>query len=185
MGILIKLGSFWCNKDILLCFIVVVCGQKWEKGMFRGLTAITLDAKGRMAIPVKYRALLNVQSGNSVVVTIDTEDPCLLLYPLPQWEEIEHKLEALPSFQASTRRIQRLLLGHATELELDKSGRLLLPALLREYAHIDKAVMLVGQGKKFELWSESRWQSGRKAWLEQNPDKNAAGLPPELQSLSL
>jgi transcriptional regulator MraZ len=153
--------------------------------MFRGLTAINLDAKGRMAMPVKYRTLLSNQANNHVILTIDTEDACLLLYPLPEWEKIEQKLEALPSFHSTTRRIQRLLLGHATELELDKNGRLLIPSLLREYATIEKAVMLVGQGKKFELWSDSAWQSGRKAWLAQKNPKDITGLPDELKEISL
>jgi len=156
-----------------------------EREMFRGLTAINLDAKGRMAMPVKYRTLLSSQANNRIILTIDTEDACLLLYPLPEWEKIEHKLEALPSFHPMTRRIQRLLLGHATELELDKSGRLLIPNLLREYAALEKEVMLVGQGKKFELWSDSTWQSGRKAWLAQKNPEDAAGLPDELKEISL
>ena len=158
---------------------------KEELEMFRGLTAINLDAKGRMAIPMKYRGLLSSQADNRIILTIDTEDACLLLYPLPEWEKIENKLEALPSFHPMTRRIQRLLLGHATELELDKNGRLLIPNLLREYAAIEKSVMLVGQGKKFELWSDSTWQSGRKAWLAQKNPEDVAGLPDELKEISL
>jgi MraZ protein len=156
-----------------------------KREMFRGLTAINLDVKGRMAVPVKYRAVLSSQANNRMVLTIDTEDTCLLLYPLPEWEKIEQKLEMLPSFHAVTRRIQRLLLGHATEIELDKNGRLLIPNLLRDYAAVDKSIMLVGQGKKFEIWNESIWQSGRKAWLAQKNPENGAGLPDELKDISL
>src|SRR3989344_9310131 len=102
--------------------------------MFRGLTAIQVDDKGRMAIPARYREVLEEEARGYLVVTIDTEERCLLLYPYAQWELIEEKLEALPSYNHSSRRIQRLLIGHATELEIDRQGRILLPLLLREYA---------------------------------------------------
>jgi len=152
--------------------------------MYRGLNAISLDAKGRMIIPTRYRLRLQDTCTGKVVVTIDTEEPCLLMYPLPEWEIIEAKITALSSFNQSTRRIQRLLLGHATELELDGTGRLLLPPPLRQYAHLEKDVMLVGQGKKFEIWSEQRWLENRDKWLAERSDKTGE-VPPELQNLSL
>lgn len=152
--------------------------------MFRGLTAINIDAKGRLSIPARYRAALLDQSEGTVVVTIDTEQPCLLLYPTPRWLEIEAKLEQLPSFHPASRRIQRLLMGHATDLELDANSRILLPPLLREYAGLDKTAMLVGQGKKFEIWSESQWQTSRSGWLQDVVNQPDA-LPPELASISL
>ncbi len=152
--------------------------------MFRGLSSINLDAKGRMAMPARYRAALEQDAQGLLVLTIDTEQPCLLLYPHHQWEVIEAKLEALSSFNPATRRIQRLLIGHATELEMDGSGRILLPTLLREYAGLDRCVMLVGQGKKFELWGEAQWQQGREAWLKE-PIDNEKGIPVELQNISL
>jgi MraZ protein len=152
--------------------------------MFRGINSVLLDAKGRMAMPARYREQLQNDRVSQLVLTIDTESPCLLLYPTPEWELIEQKLQALPSFNRAARRIQRLLVGHATELELDGNGRLLVPPLLRTYAKLDKCVMLVGQGKKFELWDEQQWHEHRKSWLaeEANPP---AELPDELQSLSL
>ena len=97
--------------------------------MFRGLNAVNLDAKGRMSIPMRYRSKLE-DAKNQLIVTIDTEDACLLLYPLPEWEFLENKIEQLPSFNNTARRIQRLLIGHATEVELDSNGRILLPALI-------------------------------------------------------
>ena len=100
------------------------------------------------------------------------------------WELIEKKLAALPSFNKATRRMQRLLIGHATEVEIDAQGRLSLPAPLREYADLEKKVMLVGQGNKFELWSEAGWHASRDAWLEevgQGDDE----LPEEMMSFSL
>ena len=152
--------------------------------MFRGVAEIALDTKGRLAIPTRYREPLEEEAGNQVVITIDTEDHCLLLYPLPEWETIEAKIEALPSFNPAARRIQRLLIGHAHETEMDSNGRILLPLLLREYAGIDKQVILVGQGKKFELWSKAAWQTHREQWLNPN-NKGKDALPPELESISL
>ncbi len=131
--------------------------------MFRGANVVNMDAKGRIVMPMRYRARL--QSGS--ILTIDTEERCLLLYPLAVWEEIENKLAALPSFNAQARRIQRLLIGHATEVELDAQGRMLMPPLLREYAGLDKRAVLVGQGKKIELWAEADWQERRSLWLKE------------------
>jgi len=139
--------------------------------MFRGAAAINIDAKGRIAMPIRFRDLLMGRSEPSInpqlVVTIDTEEPCLLIYPLAEWDLIQRKLEQLPSFNPTARRIQRLLIGHATDLELDANGRILLPALLREYAQLDKKIMLLGQGKKIELWSESLWNAPRNLFAGQ------------------
>lgn len=139
--------------------------------MFRGIAAVSLDAKGRMAIPARYRLFLEKTAGQ-LVVTIDTEDPCLLLYTLTEWELLETKIESLPSFNRAVRRVQRLLIGHATELEIDGAGRILLPGLLRDYAQLQKQVVLVGQGKKFEIWSESIWDQRRSDWIDESMGSN-------------
>ena len=152
--------------------------------MFRGLNAIAVDAKGRIAIPAKYRDLIKKESKGVLVNTIDTEERCLLLYPFPQWEQIERKLEDLPSYHPVSRRIQRLLIGHATEVEMDRNGRILIPPLLREYAGLGSMIMLVGQGKKFEVWGESQWEMARDGWLGEEINSND-DLPPELKDLSL
>ncbi len=152
--------------------------------MFRGIHGINIDTKGRMAIPAKYRQRLQDESSGNVVVTIDTEQKCLLLYPFQIWEEIEQKVAALPSFQPATRRIQRLLIGHATELSLDSHGRILLPPLLREYANMDKQVILLGQGNKFEIWDEKSWGKARDEWMSKGL-LNADDLPDELKLISL
>jgi MraZ protein len=151
--------------------------------VFRGINAINADDKGRLSIPSRYRERLVDTAQGHLVLTIDTESPCLLLYPLAAWEEIEAKIEALPSFNKGARRIQRLLLGHATEVDMDGQGRILLPPLLREYASLDKKVILLGQGKKFELWNEEKWQEQRDHWL----DKEGAdeSLPDDFSSISL
>ncbi len=113
-----------------------------------------------------------------MVMTVD-KDRCLLLYPLPTWLEIEKKLQALPAYNPSTRKLQRFLVGHATELEMDKQGRLLLPPVLRDFASIDRRAMLVGQVNKFELWDEAAWNE---QWIEP-PDDIA--LPEGFEALTI
>lgn len=152
--------------------------------MFRGINLVNLDSKGRLAIPSRYREILTNDSQNKLVATIDTEEHCLLLYPFPAWKLIEEKVEALPSFNALTRRIQRLLIGHATELEMDRNGRVLLPQLLRNYAQMDKNVVLIGQGKKFEIWDEQHWEKKRSSWLAEGW-QNQGSLPEKLLEISL
>lgn len=151
--------------------------------MFRGVNKINLDAKGRMALPARYRDQIADCCENQLVATIDTETRCLLLYPLPDWEAIEKKIDALPSFNPAARRIQRLLIGHATDIELDSSGRLLLPQPLREYAQMDKKLVLLGQGRKFEIWGEGQWNSARDLYLAESDE--AVALPEDLLTLSL
>lgn len=152
--------------------------------MFRGVNGINIDAKGRIVMPTRYRERLLGEFHGRIVMTIDTEERCLLLYPLTAWEDIESKLAALPSFNPAARRIQRLLIGHATEAELDSQGRILLAPLLREYAGLDKRIMLVGQGKKFEIWDEDHWQKRRSQWLEEESSTDSV-LPDEVKLLSL
>lgn len=151
--------------------------------MFRGLSAINLDAKGRLAIPTKYREMLTGLCAGRLVATIDTEEHCLLIYPVDEWEVIQAKIEALPSFNPVARRIQRLLIGHATDIDMDANGRILLPQPLREYAQLEKESILIGQGKKLELWSKSLWEGRRDEYIAEvnQPEQ----LPDELQSLSL
>jgi len=150
--------------------------------MFRGISPLTLDSKGRLAVPARHREALARQCEGMLVVTVDY-DGCLLLYPLPEWEEIERKLVRLPSFNEHSRRMQRVFLGHATECELDGNGRVLLPPPLRAYAKLEKAVVLVGQGNRFEIWDEATWNSRRGEWLAAGV--GGGNVPPEIESLSL
>ncbi|MFQ3207556.1 MAG: MraZ protein [Glaciecola sp.] len=126
--------------------------------MFRGANAINLDSKGRLTIPTRYRQSLLDDCQGQLVCTIDTSQNCLLLYPLPEWEEIELKLSKLSSTNPQERRLQRLLLGYAMEGEMDKSGRILIAPTLRQHATLDKQIMLVGQLNKFEIWDANVWQ---------------------------
>lgn len=125
--------------------------------MFRGATLVSLDSKGRLAVPTRYRDQLADEASGQMVCTIDINHPCLLLYPLPEWEVIEQKLSRLSSINAAERRVQRLLLGHASECQMDNAGRVLLAPVLRQHASLNKQVMLVGQFNKFELWDEAIW----------------------------
>jgi MraZ protein len=140
-----------------------------------------MDAKGRLAMPTRLREPLRVQSEGQVVVTIDTQTTCLAIYPLPEWERIEREIQDLPTLKPAVKRFQRLMLGYATDLELDGNGRLLLPQSLRDYAQLDKAVVLVGLGNKLELWSEALWLEERdRALRDSGPE---AELPDELTAL--
>ena len=151
--------------------------------MFRGANKVTLDAKGRVAMPARYRDTLVERSAGRLVATVDRSDKCLLIYPLPDWEEIERKLMRLPTLNPQARRLQRLMVGHATDLELDSHGRVLVPPKLREYAGLSRQAMLIGQGSRFELWDEQHWNERRDEWLQAGDV--AGALPAELESLSL
>ncbi|MBB5212171.1 division/cell wall cluster transcriptional repressor MraZ [Microbulbifer hydrolyticus] len=147
--------------------------------MYLGSHAINMDAKGRLAIPARVRDSLLEDCGGRLVVTAHTEERCLLVYPEAQWREILPKIEGLSNFNKKARRAQRLLIGYACELQVDANGRVLIPPTLREYAGLEKKLMLVGQGKKLELWSEERWLS----WLDDSEDDGE--MPEEMASLSL
>lgn len=150
--------------------------------MFRGVNTLSLDSKGRLAIPSRYRDTLTRHCNGQMIVTVDP-DHCLLLYPLPDWEEIERKLVKLPSFNKQARRLQRLFIGHATECELDGAGRILLPPPLREFAALEKDAVLIGQGNKFEIWSDAAWNMRRTEWLSE--DGAEGPLPTDLEQFSL
>jgi MraZ protein len=150
--------------------------------MFRGATKVTLDDKGRMVMPTRYREQITELSQGHLVVTVD-RDQCLLIYPLPEWEQTERKLMSLPSLNPQARRLQRLMVGYATDLEIDGHGRMLLPPELRDFAKLERHAMLIGQGNRFELWDDARWGERRDQWLMS--EAAAGDLPTELDSLKL
>ncbi|WP_373779103.1 division/cell wall cluster transcriptional repressor MraZ [Glaesserella sp.] len=127
--------------------------------MFRGAASINLDSKGRLAIPTRYRAELLEKHQGALICTVDIRQPCLLLYPLHEWEIVEQKLLALSNFDPMQRRIQRVMQGFATECEMDSAGRILLSPALRQHAELEQHIMLVGQLNKFEIWQDKQWQS--------------------------
>lgn len=150
--------------------------------MFRGPSKVTLDAKGRLAIPSRFRERILSRGEGHLVATVDREH-CLLIYPLPDWEEIERKLIRLSSVDPVSQKLKRVMLGNAMEMEMDGHGRILVPRELREFASLDKQAMLVGQGNKFELWDEERWSKRREEWLA-IPESEYAHLADELKNLS-
>ena len=151
--------------------------------MFRGVNNLTLDAKGRLAVPVRYRERLTATCNGQLVVTID-RGYYLLIYPLPTWEEIETKLVHLPSLHPQVLALQRLLVGHATEVSMDGHGRVLLPPALREFARLERDVVLLGLMNKFELWDKTAWDAQRAESLA-GEHGAGGGLPEELAGLSL
>jgi MraZ protein len=148
--------------------------------MFRGVAHISLDSKGRLAVPSRYRDALMVQCGGRLVITADF-DKCLLLYPVPEWEPIQQKLMALSSLNPRIRNLQRQLIGYAEDIEMDAAGRVLVSSALREFAALEKNVVLVGQGNKFELWDRTQWEQV----LERSSGFGDGDLPPELEGFSL
>ncbi len=132
--------------------------------MFRGVSIVNLDAKGRLAIPSRHRERLREICGAHLIVTVD-RDRCLLLYPEPEWEIIERKFSALPALDPTARSLQRLYVGNAQDVDIDAQGRILLPQYLREFASLDRRVAFVGQGIKFELWDEHAWNARNEAAL--------------------
>ena len=154
-------------------------GDGGGASLFHGVTQLALDAKGRLAIPARHRDAL----GNGASRVVITADPsrCLLVYPPDAWEPIQARLMSLSSFDERIRGLQRLIVGHADDVEIDASGRVLVPPALRQYARLDKHVVLVGQGRKFELWDEAAWQQA----TAQAIAFPAEGLPPELDGFSL
>jgi MraZ protein len=148
--------------------------------VFRGVTALTVDSKGRLAMPARYREVLQVRANGKLVITADSA-LCLLIYAAPDWEPIQQRLMSLSSFNSRTRDLQRLLVGNASDVEMDGAGRILVPPPLRKFAGLEKDVALIGQGGRFELWDEVKWDSQ----IEKSIALNEDGIPPELEGFSL
>jgi MraZ protein len=170
----------------ILCLLVGESVKKWlikAKSVykFRGASNISIDAKGRMVLPARYRERLAEICAGQLVVTIDTDQPCLLIYPLPEWEIVEAKINDLPGFNKKARRIQRKLIGYAADIEVDTNGRMLLSSPLRTYAQLQKKAVLIGQGNKFELWDEQLWD---KLCMEDDDDDDDE-IPAALAELRL
>ena len=123
--------------------------------MFQGETAITIDDKGRLAIPTSYRDLVARECGNHLVITYNPfEHGCLYLYPQPVWETLRDQINALPRAKKNSRLLQLKLVGAAAFVEPDGNGRISIPASQRNAVGIEKKAVLLGMGDKFELWSE-------------------------------
>lgn len=151
--------------------------------LFRGLNNVSLDAKGRLGIPARHRETIVSHCQGRLVVTIDNNGECLVIYPLNEFEEIQRKIDSLSSFDPVANRLKHLVIGHATDLELDNSGRVLVPAELREFVGLEKKVVVVGQSRRLELWDEERWNSRREGWLQEGAGQGEVSA--QLMNLSL
>ena len=177
-------GGAHHQDDVLGTGLDILC-RRVEHLAARGAPRAELHADldlgrvsaGRLARPEQHVAL----GGEGRLILTADPSRCLLLYPVTAWEPIQNRLMALSSFNDKIRSLQRLLVGYADDVEIDTAGRVLVPPALRRYAGLDKHVVLVGQGQKFELWDEAQWQ----AQTAQAIAFPAGGLPPELDGFSL
>ncbi|MGH8247559.1 MAG: division/cell wall cluster transcriptional repressor MraZ [Gammaproteobacteria bacterium] len=135
--------------------------------MFRGFSAVSMDNKGRLAIPTRFRERVAVIAEGRLVLTLNPLDRALWLYPLPEWELIENKLATLSDFDRQSRRAKQMMRGYATDCVLDGQGRILIPLELRKYASLNRQAVILGQGNKFEIWDHASWKGQRDEWLEQ------------------
>jgi len=138
--------------------------------MFRGAAKVTLDVKGRMSLPSRVRDTLARLGEHQVVATVD-RDQCVLVYPLGDWQLLQEQLMNLPNLNPEARWLQRLMVGYATDLEIDSHGRVLIPGELREFTGLQRDAMLFGQGNHLELWDEGAWKQA-----------SMASMKPELRS---
>jgi MraZ protein len=152
--------------------------------VFRGFGVVSLDLKGRLAIPSRYRERLQECCGGCLVLTLNPLDRSLWIYPLPEWEAVEEKLKALSDFDRRSRRTKQMMRGYATDLDMDGQGRILLPAKHRELAGLDKNIVVLGQGNKFELWDEEHWNRQRDEYFAEIGEAGA-DQPGPLLDLSL
>ena len=125
--------------------------------MFRGRYEHTIDKKGRVSIPYKYREILSDKSDNALIIT--NFDSCLIAFPKDEWEMLEKKVAKLPQMKPEVKAFQRYFISGAIECPLDKQGRVMIPQSLRQYAKLEKEVILVGLVKRFEIWAKDRWES--------------------------
>lgn len=152
--------------------------------MFRGCNTLSVDNKGRLAVPSRYRERLTCLANGNLVLTLNPLDRSLWLYPLNEWELIETKLSSLSDFDRQGRRAKQMMRGYATDCQMDGQGRILIPQELRVYAGLGKQVVILGQGNKFEIWDEQSWNKLREDWL--GDIGTDTGEPSEaLKSLSL
>ncbi len=140
--------------------------------MFRGISATTIDAKGRITVPTKHREEIDTACGGRIALTVDI-DRCVLIYPLPEWERVEASLLALPNLEQKVKQLQQFTVGYAKTCEIDGNYRINIPQELRDFASINKNVFLVGQGIKFALWDQERWNKKCEDWTDNANQVNA------------
>ena len=127
--------------------------------MFRGIHLLSIDAKGRIKIPTCHQEQIDNACSGQMVLSVHPDDDCLVLYPLTDWQNLERKVSKLPSLNVHSKRLSRKLIGHASECDLDKIGRILIPSSYRNYADLKSKAILSGQGHSFEIWDEQSWKT--------------------------
>jgi MraZ protein len=148
-------------------------------GTFHGATVITLDAKGRLALPTRHRDALSSSHGELVLTA--HPDGCVLLYPMAAWEPVRASVEKFPSFNPTTSWRKRLLLGFEEHVAPDASGRILVSPALRMHAKLERELMMIGQGSYFELWDNGLWTAKQAQALAQS----GSTPPPGMENFSL
>ena len=146
--------------------------------MFRGRFEHTIDSKGRVSIPAKFRELLSEKYDDRIIIT--NFDRCLVAYPYEEWRSVEDRISSLSMVKKEVKAFQRFFISGATECPIDKLGRVLIPPTLRDYALLEKDVVFAGMGKMFELWSRERWTEEIK-----RAEENFEGMRESLASLGL
>jgi len=135
--------------------------------LFRGIHTLNLDSKGRIAIPTCYREKLLEASNGCVVTTYNNDQRCLLLFPSTVWDKFEAFLLDLPPFDPEARKLQRIFIGHAFDGQMDPQGRLLIPPQLRKKTNLERETVIVGVGRKFEIWEEGAWNAHCNVCIEE------------------
>lgn len=150
--------------------------------MFRGSYKSKIDAKGRIKLPVLFYKKIQAVCDNSIVLSVHPDDNCLLLYTLQRWQELEEKINNLPSLNTHNKYLQRRLIGLANDCEIDNNQRMLVPVMLRDIANLDKKIIIIGQIGYLEIWDENLWNENYKELKEQKINEVK---PVELMTLSI
>jgi MraZ protein len=146
--------------------------------MFRGRFEHTIDTKGRLSIPSRFREILATRFDERLIIT--NFDNCLWCYPVSEWQVVEAKVASLPQFKDEVKALQRVFISAAVEVPVDKAGRVLVPPTLRDYAGIEKNVILVGMTSRIEIWSKERWEL-----VFQSAQESLLGMGDKLADLGL
>ena len=148
--------------------------------MFQGSHNIVMDSKGRIAIPAKFRECLAKLCGGSLIMTPSLYDPCITIYPEPEFDRVKEEIQKLPSLNPHAARAKRLVIGNAADVVIDGNGRVLVAPPLRNHAGLNKNLLLMGLGNKMELWDEETWMKSVVA-----ADLSDVPMPPEMLTLVL
>ena len=152
--------------------------------MFGGSHLLSMDTKGRLSVPARFRERLMEKCGGRMTVTISLDQRCLSVYPAPDWDALVDEVRRLPALIPEAQKIRRLLVGNGTDCDMDSHGRILIPPGLREWAGLDKRVQMLGQIQKFELWDEPAWNQHREELLEKVGGELITEPSEEIRSLA-